>query len=118
MKIFVGIFTAILLPASFVSAQSNVNKSSANKPLKIISKPRAEYPKQDTGTICATGIVRLRIRFLDSGRIGEIEPLNKLPYGLTESAINAAQEIKFNPEIREGKSVTVTKVIEYNFSIY
>jgi len=45
-------------------------------------------------------------------------PANDLPNGLTEQAIAAARQIKFVPATRDGQPITVTKIIEYNFSIY
>lgn len=92
--------------------------SRTDKPLKIIKIPRPKYPAYEGGVISARGIVRIKVQFLASGKIGEVVPVTRLGYGLTESAIEAAKEIKFEPEIKNGKAVTVIKVIPFNFSIY
>jgi hypothetical protein len=68
------------------------------------------------GSIHVEGTVRLKIEFLDSGNIGKIFPISELPYGLTASAIEAAKKIKFNPEIKNGTPITVSKTIENAFS--
>lgn len=87
------------------------------EPFKILSKPRANYT--DTARQNqVTGVVRVRVTFLPSGSIGSVTPLNSLPYGLTDQAIAAAKQIRFEPQKSNGVPVPVTKVIEYSFSIY
>jgi hypothetical protein len=41
----------------------------------------------------------------------------RLPYGLTESAIRAACEIKFNPALINGQKVPQWATIEYGFNL-
>lgn len=86
-------------------------------PLKILSKPRAEYSDM-ARQHNVQGAVKLRVTFLSSGEIGDITAVSELPDGLTERAIAAAKRIKFEPAQRAGRPVTVTKVVEYSFSIY
>lgn len=87
------------------------------EPFRILSKPRANYT--DTARQNqVTGVVRVRVVFLPSGAVGSVTPLNNLPYGLTEQAIAAAKQISFVPQKSNGVPVSVTKVIEYSFSIY
>ena len=87
------------------------------QPFKIISKPRANYTDAARQNQ-VTGVVRVRVVFLPSGAIGSVTPLNSLPYGLTEQAISAAKQIRFEPQKSNGSPVAVTKVIEYSFSIF
>lgn len=83
--------------------------------LKILDQPKPELP-QNFMTLDVQGIVILRVQFLDFGEIGEITPVKPLPSGLTEKAIAAARKIKFEPEKKDGKSVTVTREIQYFYS--
>lgn len=53
-----------------------------------------------------------------NGRIGSIKVLNDLPNGLTEEAIKVAKKIVFLPAKKNGQNITVTKTVQYNFSIY
>jgi outer membrane biosynthesis protein TonB len=53
-----------------------------------------------------------------NGQIGSISPVKGLPNGLTEQAIAAARRISFEPAKNNGIGQTVTKQIEYSFSIY
>lgn len=85
--------------------------------LKIISKPRPGYTDA-ARTNNIQGTVILRVTFLASGQIGSISPVKGLPNGLTEQAIAAARRIAFEPAKVNGLGQTVTKQIEYSFSIY
>lgn len=85
--------------------------------LDIISKPRPSYTdaaRQNN----VQGTVILRVTFLASGQIGGISAVKGLPNGLTEQAIAAARRISFSPKKIDGVGQSVTRQIEYTFSIY
>ena len=83
--------------------------------LKIIEQPRPELPVKH-GTLDIQGTVVLRVQFLEFGEIGEILTVKELPAGLTQNAINAARKIRFEPEKKDGKTVTVYREIQYSYS--
>ena len=83
--------------------------------LKILEQPRPELP-QNHITLDIQGTVVLRVQFLDFGEIGEITRIKELPSGLTEKAVAAARKIKFEPERKDGKPVTVVKEIQYFYT--
>ncbi len=85
--------------------------------IKFISKPKASYTDQ-ARTNQIQGTVRLRVTFSASGQVGSISPVSGLPYGLTEQAIAAARQIRFEPAKRNGVAIPTTAVVEYNFNIY
>jgi TonB family protein len=92
-------------------------RAGVTAPLKIISKPRPGYTdaaRQNN----IQGTVILRVTFLASGQIGSISPVKGLPNGLTEQAIAAARRISFEPAKVNGVGQSVTRQIEYSFSIY
>lgn len=91
--------------------QSNI------KGLAIHSKPRALFPELAV-FYGVDGTITLRVTFLASGQIGAIEPVNKLPFGLTMSAVEAAKKMKFVPATKDGTPYTVTKLVQYSFTIY
>ena len=64
------------------------------------------------------GVVRLRVTFLASGEIGEITVVSGLPNGLTEEAVKAARSIRFEPAKKNGVPYSVTKTVEYTFTLY
>jgi len=59
----------------------------------------------------------LRVEFRADGSVGEIQPLGKLPDGLTEKAVEAAKLIKFQPEMRGSQPVSKTLEIIYDFRL-
>ncbi|CAN5594235.1 hypothetical protein BH20ACI4_BH20ACI4_25790 [soil metagenome] len=119
-------FTIILSIASFVFAQdSNSNEKIENqnivendRPLKVLKIPKPKYPIPENGTICVTGSVRLRVQFLANGKIGDVKAISDLGYGLTENAVEAGRKIEFEPAIKNGKAITVVKVVVISFTIY
>lgn len=84
---------------------------------KILAKPRANYTDAARQNQ-VQGTVTLRVTFLASGQIGSISPVSGLPYGLTEQAIAAARSIKFEPQKVDGVGKSVTKQVQYSFTIY
>lgn len=86
-----------------------------NSPLKIIEQPRPELPASYR-TLDAQGTQAVSVEFLETGDIGDVTPLNNLPGGLTERAVTAARKIKFTPEMKDGRAITVVKNIQYYYS--
>lgn len=85
--------------------------------LRILFKPRAAYT--DFARFYEiTGTVRLRVTFLASFDIGEVVPLSRLPFGLTNAAVGAARNMRFDAAKYNGDPLSVTKVVEYSFMIY
>lgn len=122
-KVIISITLLFILAASsFAQTSTKITEKSqtdtTNVPIRILYKPEAAYPKSENGTVCVTGTVTLAVRFLDSGKIGTIYIINGLPYGLTESAVEAAKNIKFKPARKDGKAVTTLKAVTYSFTIY
>ncbi len=85
--------------------------------IKFLSKPQPKYTdaaRQNN----VQGQVVLRITFLSNGQIGSISPVRGLSYGLTEQAIAAARQIRFEPPLRNGQPQSVTMSVQYTFTIY
>lgn len=88
-----------------------------NRPFKLLSKPRPGYTDL-ARTFNITGTVTVRITFLADGTIGAVEPVTKLPFGLTQKAIAAARGIRFEPVMQKSVPYSVTKTLQYTFTIY
>jgi len=86
-------------------------------PVKFISKPRAQYTDSARQNN-VQGNVTLKVTFLASGQVGSISTVSGLPYGLTEQAIAAAKQIKFEPKMVNGQRQTATMSVQYSFTIY
>ena len=85
--------------------------------LKILSRPQPKYTDAARQNQ-VTGTVTLKVTFTANGQIGSIAPVSGLPYGLTEQAIAAARQIRFEPPKRNGVPYAVSKTVTYTFTIY
>lgn len=101
---------------SYCDGTGKYRQASESGKLKIISKPLPGYTSEAREEN-VEGKVILRVEFLASGDIGSIRPVTSLGGGLTEQAIEAARRIEFEPAIEHGQPVTISKQIEYSFSI-
>ena len=109
-----GIGSGHVLPPAPLAPSPVPGKTAA---LKIISKPRPAYT--DAARFYEiSGTVSLRVTFLESGQIGPVMALTKLPFGLTEQAVNAARKMTFQPAQRNGVLIPATRAVDYNFFIY
>jgi len=92
-------------------------RAAVTTPYKITFQPKATYTDEARSNN-VQGAVRLKITLLASGQVGSIVPVSRLPYGLTERAIAAAKQIRFEPKMVNGVAVPVTVTREYTFTIY
>lgn len=84
---------------------------------RILSKPealRTEAAKRNK----TVGTVVLHATLAASGEVTNIRAVRGLPDGLTESAIEAARRIKFQPAMLDGRVVSQYIRLEYNFNDY
>jgi tetratricopeptide (TPR) repeat protein len=82
--------------------------------LKLTKNPIPEY----TGTAQKSrfnGTISLRVLFLANGKIGLALPISQLPFGLTQTSIEAAYKIKFNPAKVGETPVSVWAIVNYGF---
>jgi TonB family protein len=92
-------------------------KPTVTTPLKILAKPKGLYTDAARQNQ-VQGTVRLRVVFNANGSIGSISVVSGLSNGLTEQAIAAARGIRFEPQQVNGQAQTVTKQIDYSFTLY
>ncbi len=84
---------------------------------KVTEKPRAPYTSLARQNM-VEGSIRLRVTLLASGQVGNVSPLNYLPYGLTQQAVSSAKNIKFLPMLVNGVPTDTVIQVDYNFSLY
>ncbi len=94
-----------------------INDKSNQKPLIILSQSHAGYTDLARRNNIQ-GKILLNISFGRDGQIKKINVVKSLKYGLVEKTIEAARRFRFLPQETDGKPQDVTKVIQYNFSIY
>lgn len=85
------------------------------QPLKIKNRPK---PKPgDCGQGEAT--VRQRVTFDKSAKVTNVEVVASSNCDFFDKeAVRAAKKIKFNPQMKNGEPITVTKILEYKFTRY
>ncbi|HEV2668421.1 MAG TPA: energy transducer TonB, partial [Blastocatellia bacterium] len=99
----------------------NLNKdpiqdmSSSMRPT-ILYREKAQYT-QEAKDNKVEGTVILRVVFGADGQISDIRVIRGLPHGLTEKAIEAANKIRFEPAMKDGRPVSVRGELEYNFRL-
>ena len=64
----------------------------------------------------AHGTVEMRAVFKFTGELEVLNILKRLPYGLTEEALEAAPRIKFTPALLDGKPVSQIILLQYSFN--
>jgi protein TonB len=92
-------------------------RAAVTENFRIISKPKPPYTDA-ARTNQVQGRVLLKVTLLASGQVGSITPVQRLPHGLTESAIAAARQIKFTPKKVNGVAQTVIVTLDYGFNMY
>ncbi len=85
--------------------------------VRVLFKPEPQYTEEARKN-AITGTVVLRVVFSRAGEVTNIRALHALPFGLTERAIAAARQIRFQPATRHGQPVNVYMQLEYTFNLY
>jgi TonB family protein len=84
---------------------------------KILSNPRPDYT-EDARHNNIQGPVVLRLVLAASGEVTNITVVRGLPFGLSEKAIAAARNIKFQPARKDGHQVSQSVQLTFTFSLY
>ena len=84
---------------------------------RITSRPAPEYT-QAARRNRISGNVVLIIVLCRTGKVTDAKVVQGLPQGLTESCLDAAKRIEFEPAEKDGQPVSVRMQIEYNFDLF
>lgn len=86
-------------------------------PVKILQKPRPSYTDaaRQAGI---SGTIKIAVLFGADREIKYILVVDGLGYGLDEQVVNVARKMKFEPQMKDGKPVSVVRMVEYSFTIY
>ena len=99
-----------------IGDKAEIYEASYNLQPKILFKERASYT-EEAQQHALRGSVILSAVFGADGQLRDIQVVQGLPYGLTESAITAMKKIKFRPAVKNGAPVNVRMAIAYSFNI-
>lgn len=94
-----------------------VNAKEATTKAIILWRP-APYYTEEARHNNIEGTLLIRMLLGADGQVHQINPLTRLPMGLTEMALYAAKRIKFLPAVKDGKNVSQWVKVEYNFKLY
>jgi TonB family protein len=83
----------------------------------ILYREKAKYT-EEARQHKVEGTVVLTVVFGADGRIRDIRTVRGLPEGLTETSIEAAQKIRFQPAVQNGRPVSVRATLEFSFALY
>ena len=103
--------------ADKIRTEEPVKSDEKLTPLKITSKPRANYTDSARMNM-VQGTIKLAVEFGADGKIKAIIPFQKLPDGLTENCVEAAKNIKFEPAAKNGQAFSTIGILSYSFTIY
>ncbi len=84
---------------------------------RITNRPAPEYT-QAARRNRISGNVVLTIVLCRTGKVTDAKVVQGLPQGLTESCLDAAKRIEFEPAQKDGQPVSVKVQIEYNFELF
>lgn len=101
-------------PVSPPETREVFGKTELEKVARLLDAPAAKYPDAARAAK-AKGEVRLRLVLASDGTVKYIFPMKPLKYGLTEAAMDAAKQIKFEPGIRNGKRASQFYTLSYEF---
>lgn len=117
--------SATVHPAGFGSAdvpapptvQSRPAEQTARMtPAEIISKPTPAYT-QEARSQRIEGEVLLEVVFEATGRIRVLKVVRGLGHGLDDSAVRAAEQIRFKPALKDGQPSDSTAVVHIIFQL-
>jgi TonB family protein len=85
-------------------------------PVEILSKPRPQYT-EDGRRARVEGEITLEVLFAASGKARVLRTLNTLGHGLDESALRAAEDIRFRPATRGGSPEDTVATVRIDFRL-
>jgi TonB family protein len=103
-------------PAPTPTSSIIVDTFSPLKP-KITYREKAKYTEVARDNL-THGTVALSVVFRSNGSISDVEVVSGLPYGLSESAIDAARKVRFEPGLKDGRPISVRGILEFTFNMY
>jgi len=83
---------------------------------EVTSRPNPKYTRE-ARRAGVQGNVVLKVLLGSKGDIGRVRVARRLPFGLTETAIEAACQIKFKPAIKDSQAVAQWFTVEYTFRL-
>ena len=105
-------------PVSLAQMRPKTTDDSADKlvPAEVISKPTPAYTPE-ARNLRIEGEVVLEVVFEASGKLRIVRVVQGLGHGLDESAVHAAEQIRFKPAKRDGQPSDYTALVHIVFQL-
>jgi TonB family protein len=108
---------ALFIFASHPPATSMAQSQAGIVKPRVTYRENAKYTEEARENVIH-GTVALNVIFGVDGSISGVRVTSGLPYGLTESAIDAVKKVRFEPAIKNGEPADVRGTIEFTFHLY
>jgi TonB family protein len=99
-----------------IRGKQPVAQTSKLLPAEIISKPTPVYT-DEARKLHIEGEVLLEVVFESSGKLRILRVVSGLGHGLDESAVRAAEQIRFKPALQDGQPTDCTAVVHIVFQL-
>ncbi len=104
------------MPVAVAPLRPKLENNAPTTPVAVTSKPNPIYTEQARKQR-VQGEVLLQVVFTASGQVQVLRVVRGLGYGLDESAIQAAQRVRFIPAQRNGQPVDSTATLHIVFQL-
>lgn len=111
-----GGFEAVQEAAPHPARKLDADAGPPDKPVEILFKPRPDYT-EEARKLRVEGEVLVHVLFKASGEISVIDIVRGLGHGLDETAMRAAQEIRFKPAMRQNQPVDSAATVHIIFQL-
>jgi TonB family protein len=101
-------------PISSPDQRTVFGDGEVQKRARVIDSPAAVYTEEARAEM-TRGDVRLRVVLAADGTVRNVFPIKSMANGLTESAMEAARQIRFEPAIRNGEPASQFATFVYEF---
>lgn len=101
-------------PVSSPDQRTVYGSGEVQQSARILETPLAAYT-DEAQAAKVHGNVRLRLVLASNGTVKYVFPIKSLGHGLTESAMEAARRIKFEPAVRNGEPASQFVTFVYEF---
>lgn len=105
-----------VMPVAESPSRPKLEDKAPTTPVAVTSKPNPVYTEQARKQH-VEGEVLLQVMFTASGQVQVLRVVRGLGYGLDESAIQAAQRVRFVPAQRNGQAVDSTATLHIVFQL-
>jgi TonB family protein len=103
-------------PAKSDAPKKRADAGPPQTPVEILFKPKPDYT-DEARKLKLEGEVLVRILFTSAGEVRVLDVVRGLGHGLDETAVRAAQHIKFKPALRDGQPVDSTATVHILFQL-